>query len=475
MTLTLARRADISLETFARVAWQGEEVRVAPEALEVVARRREEFLALVAADPARKFYGVNVHAGDGSDRLMTDAEQRDYSRGLHSATSFGPPLPRRVVRGIVFSRLANMIEGHAAVTPELVALVAARLDGRELAPVPRLGNGGSGEILALGWLFGDVPRELELGVKEGMALINGAPCAPALLADAILCAQRTLAVAVNALCLAVAAYGVSPAIFDERLEALWGDPFQAVALQAIRAGIEGAVPPAGSGNHPQPPVSFRILPRVLGNANRLVAAAVDAVQIALPAVSDNPAFLFGAGAGAAVGDGGGDLGDVVSNGGFHNGAAPACIDGLAFALADLAQLAQHQLQRLQTSPEAMPGLDSLALGTLQMVGAGYAEEARSAVVPSLLPLPGFGHNDVPAPSFHAWNRFDRVRGFVVGSMTCLAVMAAQSFARTGRGFPPALEEFGSLVLEICPPVVERRSVGAELGTLALVLGGGIPE
>ena len=113
----------------------------------------------------------------------------------------------------------------------------------------------------------------------------------------------------------------------------------------------------------------------------------------------------------------------------------------------------------------MPGQDSLALGTLQMVSAGYAEEARAAVVPSLLPLPGFGHNDVPAPSFHAWNRCDRVRGFVVGSLTCLAVMAAQSFARTGRDFPPALREFGELVLEICPPVVERRSVGPELGRL----------
>ena len=175
---------------------------------------------------------------------------------------------------------------------------------------------------------------------------------------------------------------------------------------------------------PQPPVSFRILPRVLGNANRALASARDAAEIALPAVSDNPAFLFGSGEH--------DLGDIVSNGGFHNGAAPACIDSLTFALADLAQLAQHQLQRLQTSPEAMPGLDSLALGTMQMVGAGYAEEARSAAVPSLLPLPGFGHNDVPAPSFHAWNRYDRVRGFVIGSLTCLAAMAAQSFARTGR-------------------------------------------
>jgi histidine ammonia-lyase len=466
VTVTLARRADISLDAFARVAWEGEDVAVAPEALAVVARRREQLLALVAADPTRKLYGVNVHAGDGSDRLMTEAEQRDYARGLHSATSFGEPLPRRVVRGILLARLANFIEGHAGVSPELVRLVAERLDGRALPPVPRLGNGGSGEILALGWLFGDVPPTLELGVKERMALINGAPCGPALLADAILCAQRTLAVAVDTFCLAVAAYGVSPAMYDERLEALWGDPSQSSALQAIRRRIAGAAAPPGADAHPQPPVSFRILPRVLGNANRLVAAARDAAEIALPAVSDNPVFLFGAGDA--------DLGDLVSNGGFHNGAAPASIDGLTFALADLAQLAQHQLQRLQTSREAMPGLDSLALGTLQMVSAGYAEEARSAAVPSLLPLPGFGHNDVPAPSFHAWNRSDRVRGFVVGSLTCLAAMAAQSFARTGRDFPPALAEFGALVLEICPPVVERRSVGAELGRLCERLGGGIP-
>ena len=142
VTVTLARRADISLDAFDRVAWEGEDVAIAAEALEVVARRREDFLALVAADPTRKLYGVNVHAGDGSDRLMTEAEQRDYARGLHSATSFGDPLPRRVVRGIVLARLANLVEGHAGVTPELVCLVAGRLDGRDLPPVPRLGNGG---------------------------------------------------------------------------------------------------------------------------------------------------------------------------------------------------------------------------------------------------------------------------------------------------------------------------------------------
>ena len=107
---------------------------VAADALAEVARRREQLLAFVAANPGRKLYGVNVHAGDGSDRLMSaEAEQRDYERGLHSGTSFGEPLPRRVVRGIVFARLANFIEGHSAVSAELVEVVAARLDGRAAA------------------------------------------------------------------------------------------------------------------------------------------------------------------------------------------------------------------------------------------------------------------------------------------------------------------------------------------------------
>jgi histidine ammonia-lyase len=467
VTVPLARRADIDLVAFRRVAWEGEAVAIEPEALAEVARRRAQFLALVAADPRRKLYGVNVHAGDGSDRVMTEVEQRDYAHGLHSATSFGPPLPRRVVRGIVLTRLANLIEGHAAVTPGLVTAVVRRLDGRELPPVPRLGNGGPGEIQALGWLFESIPSELELGIKEGMALINGAPCAAALLADATLSTERALAVAEPLFCLAVAAFGVAPEIYDARLEELWGDPAQTEALRTIRAAIEGAVAPPGVDDHPQPPVSFRILPRVLGNAHRALAAAREAAVIALPAVSDNPVFLFPAGPG--------DLGDVVSNGGFHNGAAPACIDALTFALADLAQLAQHQLQRLQTSPHALPGLDSLALGTLQMVAAGYAEEARSAAVPSLLPLPGFGQNDAAAPSFHAWNRHDRVRGYVNGSMTCLAVMAAQSFVLTARPAPPALSGLLEQLLTLCPPIVERRSLGAELGRVAAELGSGVPD
>ncbi len=459
MTVTLGRRADICLESFERVAWDREGAEVSAEALALVARRRNEFLEFVAAHPDRKFYGVNVHAGEGSDRVLSAAEQRDYGRGLHSGTSFGEPLPHRVVRGIAFARLANFIEGHSGVSAELVAYVAGMLDGRPLPPVPRYGNGGAGEIQALGWLFGDIGEELPLGLKEGMALINGAPCAPALLADACLSAEPMIGVFERVACLAAAALGVPPATYDARLDALWGDPFQARALATIRAALAGADTPAGL-EHPQPPVSFRILPRVLGNALRVLSVARDAAEIALPAVSDNPVFL-------------GD--DIVSNGGFHNAAAPASIDSLTFALADFAQLAQHMVQRLQTNPQALPGLDSLALGTMQMVAGGYAEEARAAAVPSLLPLSGYGQTDVPAPSFFAFNRYERVRGFLIGSLTCLVALAAQALSLPGRVVPPALEPLTREVLAVVPPIAERRTLGPELARLSAVLSPEIPS
>jgi histidine ammonia-lyase len=463
---TLSRRADISLASFERVAWDGEAVDIDPSALELIARRREQFLAFLAANADRKLYGINVHAGDSSDRLLSADEQRDYERGLHTGTSFGAPLPQRVTRGIVLARLANFIEGHAAVTPELVTAVANRLDGRELPPVPRYGNGGSGEIQALGWLFSDVPDELRLGLKEGMALINGSPCAAALLADAILCCERALAVAEAVFCLAAAAIAVPPATYDRRLDALWGDSFQAEALAAIRAALAGADSLAGE-QHPQPPSSFRILPRVLGNARRVIAAARSVADSALGAVTDNPVFLFP--------EAPGELGDVVSTGGFHDGAAPVSIDTLTFALADLSQLATHQVERLQTSRRALPAMDSLALGTMQMVAGGFAEEARTAAVPSLLPMSGFGQSDTPSPTFFAWNRFDRVRGFLTGSLTCLAVLAAQALALPGRAAPPALAPLLAEILAVCPPIAERRFLGPELEQLSRVLTPAIPE
>ena len=462
VTVELARRGDIDLVAFGRVAWDGEGVEIAPTALELIGDRRRRFEAFLEAHPERRFYGINVHAGDGSHRPLDDVARRDYARGMQSAVSFGAPLPRRVVRGIVLARLANFVEGHSAVTPGLAVAVAAMLDGRALPDVPAHGNGGSGEIPALGALFGSLGSERELELKESMSLINGSPCAAALTADATLCAEDLIAWAQRLFGLAASAYGVSAAIFDERLDELWGDPFQARALRTLREQLPAAGG-AGAG-HVQPPVSFRIVPRVVGNALRVLDQARASATTSLSAVSDNPTLLFD----------GDEVVDIVSTGGFHNGAAAPTIDALSATVADIAALALHELHRLQESREALPEFDSTNLGILQMAANGYAEEARGACVPSLLGLGGRGQNDVPSPSFIAFDRYRRVHGFAAATLACLACLATQSLAQTERSAPRALADAHAAIVELSPPLTERRSLGPELAAITALLSSGIP-
>jgi histidine ammonia-lyase len=462
MEVRLARRSDIDLDAFRRVAWDGEGVTIAPAALQRIADRRARFEAFVAAHPERRFYGINVHAGDGSHRPLDDAARRDYARGMQSAVSFGEPLPRRAVRGIVLSRLTNFIEGHSGVTPGLAEAVAAMLEGRSLPDVPRHGNGGSGEIPALGALFGSLGSERQLELKESMSLINGSPCAAALTADAALCAADLIGWAQRLFGLAAVALGVSAEIFDARLDELWGDPFQARVLATLREQLP--VKAGGAAGHVQPPVSFRIIPRVVGNALRVLDHAQAAARTSLSAVSDNPTLLFD----------GDELVDIVSTGGFHNGTAAPVIDSLAATVADLSALALHELQRLQESRDALPRFDATNLGILQMAANGYAEEARAACAPSLLGLGGRGQNDVPSPSFIAFNRYERVHGFAAGTLACLACIAAQSLHQTGRAAPPALADTFAAVAALTPPLTERRSLGPELAALTGLLRAGIP-
>ena len=459
----LGQRADIDLDAFRRVAWDGEGVTITTAALERIGDRRARFEAFIDAHPERRFYGINVHAGDGSHRPLDDAAREDYARGMQSAVSFGEPLPRRVVRGIVLSRLTNFVEGHSGVTPGLAEAVAAMLDGRRLPEVPRHGNGGSGEIPALDALFGSVGTERQLQLKESMSLINGSPCAAALTADATLCAADLIDWARRLFGLAATALGVSAEIFDARLDDLWGDPFQAQALSELRAQLGRTAGSADVG-HVQPPVSFRIIPRVVGNALRVLDEAQAAARTSLAAVSDNPTLLFD----------GDELVDIVSTGGFHNGTAAPVIGSLSATVADLAALALHQLHRLQESREALPRFDATNLGILQMAANGYAEEARAACVPSLLGLGGRGQNDVPSPSFIAFNRYERVHGFVAGTLACLACIAVQSLHQTGRAAPPALAGTFAAISALSPPLTARRSLGPELAALAGLLTAGIP-
>ena len=472
MTLGLATRRDINLATFYRVAWQGESVRVADAAMARIASCRESFLRLIHADPSVVVYGVTTSTGERAGHRLSP-EERDRHGGaklFSAATSFGDPLPTRVVRGIIFARLANFLEGHSATSPRIALAVAEMLNGAPVPCVAGSGQGGAGEILALYPLFAELSTRFDLQVKERGSLINGSPCAAALIADAALAARRRVRLAEKVFALSIEALRAPLEHFDPVLGSLWGDPHEAAALQGLRQYL---VSTGAARRDHQAPVSYRIVPRVLGHAHRALAAAEHAANVSLPSVSDNPVYVSP--------DEKYPFGRCISTGGFHNAMAAPALDDLAGIWADLSLLCErHSTKLLNGRFSQLPDLLLVgrepgtsdgrgAIGYVTMAQCGYVEQAKSAAQRTFIPggdPTGTGQDDVGTPVFLAWAKEELAGRCFDASLGALAAIASQALYATDRQAPPPLRDFVEWVRSILPPLVEDRVLGPQLGSLA---------
>ena len=442
------------------MAWDGEAVELAPAALARMDRSHASFAAFVEArlaeDPGALIYGTTTAPGDGAAVALTRRRRRAARPGCGPRTPSGSRSPSGSCAGSSSRALSNFVDGHAAVRGAVAGAVAAMLDD-PLPAVPAEGNGGAGEIIALGRLFYDLSTRLELAPKERMALINGSPCAAALGADLALAGRARLALAEAVLALAAEAAGAPLDAYSEDLDALWGDEHEAAALRALRALLADG---AEDRQAHQGAVSFRILPRVLGQVRRAQAEAEHAAEVALCSVTDNPVYI--------PPDAGRPLGAVLSNGGYHNARAAAAMDGLGIAWADLCQLAQRVTDKLLQHPATAQLLarDEWTMKPLHMVQAGWAEQARATAGATLLSLGGFGQNDVPSMGFLAWRKADATGRCLEAALAVVAALGAQVLHGAQRPAPPALAALVDEVRAVFPPVDGVRALGPDADALA---------
>lgn len=469
MVITLRRRADLTLESYREVAWEGRPVQIDPAALADIARAREAFMAFLDSDPDRVIYGVTTGYGQMARIRLDPEERKSQARrpAYATMTAFGESLPERVKRGIVFARLANFLEGHAAISPQIAEAVADLLDGAALPEVPVLGQVSAGEILTLSFLMVPLAERFDLAEKEMLALVSGSPAAAALIADAALAARQRLALATEVFALSIEALGAPLEAYDSALETLWEDDCEAAALRALRAWLAGA---SARGRRPyQAPVSWRILPRVLGQAERVTQQAEAVAASSLRAVSDNPVYLMPEAAGAQEFP----HGRVLSNGGYHNAKAYPALDNLAAAWADLAMLCdRHVTKLLDGRSSLLPDHLSAGegyIGCLGFTALSYAEQARQAAQRSFLPGSeggGFSQNDVAVPSFLAWRKEAEAGRCLDACLAILAAVASQAFFVTQKELPARLVPFLEMVRAQVPPLTSARPLGPEVGALS---------
>jgi histidine ammonia-lyase len=335
MTLILDNRFDIDLDAVERVAWRGETVELSSNAIARMTTARRNFMNLIET-PNAVIYGVTTGYGQNARYRLNSAERLQHaSRPPNAAAaSWGEPFPERIVRAVILARLANFLDGYSAVSPAVAQAVGAMLSAKSLPTVPSRGHGGAGEILALSHLFHDLASTHPMAEKDVLCLINGSPVASALVADAALAGHNRLELTASVFALAAEGFNVPLSHFAEELDTLWNKDHDAWALRFLRSRLATA---DDGGRRPyQAPVSFRILPRMLGLARRAVQSASEIAQESLSAVTDNPVILPPP---AKY-----PVGMAISTGGYHNPYAVMAMDQVTSACANLCVIAAVWLQ-----------------------------------------------------------------------------------------------------------------------------------
>lgn len=474
MTVKLDERADFTLDAYRRVANEGEVIEIGQFAPARMTAARASFLELLESDRGAFIYGTTTGAGALAKVRIPAEEQREQARrraeNRSRGDSFGGAvLPERVVRGIVFARLANLLEGHGKCRPEIAERVAGLLE-RPLPPIPLGGVISSGEIVALAHLMSALP-EGDFQVGEHGALLNGSPCSSALAADVALQAASRLELAERVLALSIEAMNAPVDAYHPALGALWGDSFATKALGALGALLEGAE----SERRPyQAPVSYRVLPRILGQAHRAVAQIGSVAETSLQAITGNPVYV--------PPDADHPLGMILHTGGFFNAMASPAIDAVAATWADLCTVCDRHTTKLHKGdvsllpdmlvPEgADPGSGTSMLGFVQI---GFGERARLAASRTHLPASEGGsyggQDDVAVPTFLAYEKEERAAECLDASLAILAATASQALSVSDRAPAPGLRGFLEIVRSHVPPSGAEgiaRHRGAELDRLAV--------
>jgi len=307
-------------------------------------------------------YGINTGFGKLASVQIGDEDLATLQRNivLSHAAGVGDPMPVPIARLMMALKLASLARGASGVAPATVELLEAML-AKELVPVvPAQGSvGASGDLaplahmtatmIGVGEMFvGDqrLPAaealaqaglaSLDLGPKEGLALLNGTQFSTAYALAGLFEAERLYRAALVTGILSTEAAKGSDAPFDHRIHALRGHRGQIETADALRRMMEGSAIRASHREgdaRVQDPYCLRCQPQVMGAALTLLRQAGDTLVTEANGVSDNP-LIFP------------ETDEALSGGNFHAEPVAFAADMIALAICEIGSLAERRVAML---------------------------------------------------------------------------------------------------------------------------------
>jgi len=344
----------VTLDQLRRL-WAGADARLDDASMQRIAEAATSVERIVAS--GETVYGINTGFGLLANTRIPDDRLAQLQSNLilsHSA-GLGDPLARPVSRLMILLKLLGLGRGYSGVRPMVIEALQALLDKDAIPLIPSQGSvGASGDLAPLAHMtaalmghgFIDLAGQvlpaaealtkagiepLQLGAKEGLALINGTQASTAIALDALFSGERVFGAAIAAGALSVDALKGSVKPFDPRVAQLRGQPGQIRVAAALRQLLEGSAIVASHARcgRVQDPYSFRCQPQVMGAALDLLANAARTLTIEAGAVTDNP-IVFP------------DEDIAISGGNFHAQPVAFAADTIAMALCEVGSISERR-------------------------------------------------------------------------------------------------------------------------------------
>jgi histidine ammonia-lyase len=486
----------VRLSMLRRLARSDAAVDLVPAAWEAV-EACHALLEKALAD-GRTIYGVNTGFGKLASTRIGEADLRTLQRNLilsHCSGS-GPELADEAIRLTLALKVIGLGRGHSGVRPLIVEMLRDLLAHQVYPCVPAKGSvGASGDLTPLAHLSailigvgeacqrgrrmpaaealavaGHAP--IELGPKEGLALINGTQVSTALALTGLFAAEDAFAAAIVAGALSLEGAKGSSVPFDARLHDVRGHAGQSDVAATFRRLLDGSGIMAAHGNRTrvQDPYSLRCQPQVMGACLDAMRYAARTLEIEANGVSDNPIMFV-------------EDGDVLSGGNFH--AEPVAIgaDVLALALAEIGALSERRIAFLvDASLSGLPpflvqssGLNS-GFMVAQISAAALASENKSLAHPASvdsIPTAANQEDHVSMATFAA-RRLGEIADNVRGIVAIELIAAAQALEFCApRETSPALARARNRIREQVARFDRDRPLAEDIAATKATIAAGV--
>jgi histidine ammonia-lyase len=484
------------------VARDGVAVRLGPGALDNLERSHATLNAAIGRGAA--IYGVNTGFGSLSRQRVPDDQLPALQRNLlrSHAAGVGDPLPTETVRALLLLLLGSLSRGHSGVRPVVAQAIAGLLNAHLTPIVPESGSvGASGDLAPLAHaclpLLGEgvvvtrggkhraadeALREagitpIELGAKEGLALINGTHLMAAQASLLIHDADALLDAAMVAAAMSIDACRATDAFLDERVYKARNQQGPAVVAHRLRhllAGSEIVASHKVGDPRVQDPYSFRCTAYVLGAALETLTHVRSIVEDELGAVTDNP-LLFSP-------EHAGDTSPVVvSAGNFHGMPIALPLDTAAIALAHIAGISERRVFHMLSASDPQANLPAhLSPNPGVQSGLMIAQYTAAALCNELITLstPASVSNVPTCAGMEDYNSFgpraaakarrgvELARNVVAIELLC-AAQAIEHHRPLRSG--ALVEQAHALIRETVPRLEEDRSPTPDIQAIARMI------